>query len=143
MTMILIGIAVATLGGVIRWRTARYDLKDAAIDSAWTLARGKRSEENPTALERKFNDIRSQATWARRATKTARTVAGHFIAQALGVVSLVLMVGVCCSRAWASSGDSTPRPSRSDGPPRNSAHDTLVLRRPPHMPRAIQALRLH
>jgi hypothetical protein len=93
MTMILIGIAIATLGGVIRWRTARYDLKDAAIDSAWKLARGKRSEENPTALERKFNDIRSQATWARRATKTTGTVAGHFIAQALGVVSLVLMLG--------------------------------------------------
>ena len=39
---------------LIRWRVSRYDLKDAAIDSAWTLARGRRTAENPTALEAKY-----------------------------------------------------------------------------------------
>ena len=33
------------------------------------------------------------ATWGGRAKKAAGTVAGHFIAQVLGVVSLVLMLG--------------------------------------------------
>ena len=56
------GTALILIGVLIRWRTARYDLKDAAIDSAWTLARGRRTAENPTALEAKFNEIRSQPT---------------------------------------------------------------------------------
>jgi hypothetical protein len=85
------GAALVLMGLLIRWRTARYDLKDAAIDSAWTLARGRRTAENPTELENKFNDIRSQPTWTGKATKAAGTAAGHFIAQVLGVVALVLM----------------------------------------------------
>ena len=69
-----------------------YDLKDAAIDSAWTLARGKRTAENPTALEAKYRDIQSQPTWTGKATRTAGTVAGHFIAQVLGVAALIMML---------------------------------------------------
>jgi hypothetical protein len=91
--LVVTGILFVLLGILIRWRTARYDLKDAAIDSAWTLARGKRSAENPTALEQKFNDISSQASWTGKATRTAGTVAGHFIAQVLAVVSLVMIIG--------------------------------------------------
>ena len=55
------GAALILIGVLIRWKTARYDLKDAAIDSAWTLARGRRTAENPTALEAKFNEIRVAA----------------------------------------------------------------------------------
>jgi hypothetical protein len=91
--LLVAGTFFVLLGILIRWRTARYDLKDAAIDSAWTLARGKRNAENPTALEQKFNDISSQASWTGKATRTAGTVAGHFIAQALAVVSLVMIIG--------------------------------------------------
>lgn len=90
--LVLSGLLLIVLGAVIRWRTARYDLKDAAIDSAWTLARGKRTTENPTELENKFNEIRNQPTWAGRATKAAGTAAGHFISQVLAVVAVVLAV---------------------------------------------------
>ena len=91
--MMLAGAVSILLGVLMRWRTSRYDLKDAAIDSAWTLARGKRTSENPTALEAKYREIHAQATWGGRDKKAAGTVAGHFIAQVLGVVSLVLMLG--------------------------------------------------
>jgi len=91
--LVLAGLAAILLGILIRWRTSRYDLKDAAIDTVWTLARGKRTAENPTALEAKYQEIRSEPTWSGRAKRTAGTVAGHFIAQALGVVSLVLLLG--------------------------------------------------
>jgi hypothetical protein len=90
--LMLSGAALILIGILIRWKTARYDLKDAAIDSAWTLARRKRTAENPTALEAKFNDIRSQPTWAGKATKAAGTAAGHFAAQILGVVAIVLVL---------------------------------------------------
>ena len=91
--MMLVGAVSILLGGLMRWRASRYDLKDAAIDSAWTLARGKRTAENPTALEARYREIHDQATWGGRAKKAVGTVAGHFIAQVLGVVSLVLMLG--------------------------------------------------
>jgi hypothetical protein len=90
--LMLTGAALVLLGVLIRWRTARHDLKDAAFDSAWTLARGKRTAENPTALEEKFNEIRNQPTWTGRATRAGRTVAGHFIAQVLGVAALIMML---------------------------------------------------
>jgi hypothetical protein len=88
--LMLLGETLIVLAAFIRWRTARYDLKDAAIDSAWTIARRKRTAENPTALETKFNDIRNQPTWTGRATKAAGTAAGHVASQVLAVVALVL-----------------------------------------------------
>jgi hypothetical protein len=91
--IMLAGAALVLVGILIRWRIARYDLKDAAIESAWTLARGKRTAENPTALEEKLHEIRDQPTWGGRARKTAGTVAGHFIAQVMTVVSLVMILG--------------------------------------------------
>jgi hypothetical protein len=92
-TMVMLaGAALILIGILIRWRTSRYDLKDAAVDSAWTLARGKRTAENPTALEAKCRDIRDQPTWGGRATKAAGTVAGHFLAQVMAVVSLAMVL---------------------------------------------------
>ncbi|KAB2919617.1 MAG: hypothetical protein F9K29_04685 [Hyphomicrobiaceae bacterium] len=90
--MMLSGALLVVVGALIRWKVSSYDLKDAAIDSAWTLARGKRTAENPTALETKLNEIASQPTWTGKATKTAGTVAGHFAAQVLGVVALFMML---------------------------------------------------
>lgn len=90
--LMLSGAGLVLLGILIRWRTAHYDLKDAAIDSAWTLLRGRRTAENPTAIEAKLNDIQSQPTWTGKATKAAGTAVGHFVAQVLGVVALVLVL---------------------------------------------------
>jgi hypothetical protein len=89
--LVAAGAGLIVFGILIRWWTGRYDLKDAAIDSAWTIARGRRTAENPTALEEKFNDIRSQPTWRGVAVRAAGTAAGHFAAQVLGVVALVLV----------------------------------------------------
>ena len=90
--LMLSGAVLVLIGFAIRWKVSAYDLKDAAIDSAWTLARGKRTAENPTALEAKYRDIQDQPTWTGKATRTAGTVAGHFIAQVLGVVALIMML---------------------------------------------------
>ena len=102
--LLVVAVALIALGVYIRWRTARYDLKDTAIDSAWSLVRGKRTAENPTALEAKLNDIRFQPTWKGRTIKAAGTVAGHFAAQWLGAVALALVLAICvasCERAAA------------------------------------------
>jgi hypothetical protein len=91
----LSGAILVLLGFAIRWKTSAYDLKDAAIDSAWTLARGKRTADNPTALEAKYRDIQNQPTWTGKATRTAGTVAGHFIAHAALIMMLAgLALGV-------------------------------------------------
>jgi hypothetical protein len=86
------GLALILVGVLIRRRTARYDLKDATIESAWTLARGRRTADNPTALETVFNNVRSQPTWTGKAGKAARTAFGHYAAQILALVALVLVV---------------------------------------------------
>jgi hypothetical protein len=91
--LIASGVISILLGVFVRWRSARYDLKDAAIDSAWTLIRRKRTAENPTALEAKYTEITSAPTWTGKATRAAGTAAGHFVAQVLAVVALVLVVG--------------------------------------------------
>jgi hypothetical protein len=90
--LLLSGAALVLIGVLIRWWSSRYDLKDAAIDSAWTLARGRRTAENPTALESKLDNITSQPTWTGKATRAAGTAAGHVMAQILGVIALVLML---------------------------------------------------
>jgi hypothetical protein len=90
--LMLSGAILVLLGFAIRWKVSAYDLKEAAFDSAWTLARGKRTAENPTALEAKYRDIQNQPTWTGKATRTAGTVAGHFIAQVLGVAALIMML---------------------------------------------------
>jgi hypothetical protein len=90
--LMLSGVVLIVLGALIRWRTARYDLKDAAFDSAWTIVRGKRTAQNPTALETRFNEIRRQPTWTGRATSAAGTAAGHFASQAFAVIALAMVL---------------------------------------------------
>lgn len=91
--LMLAGAVAVLIGMLIRRWAGRYDLKDAAMDSAWTLLRGKRTADNPTALEAKLRDIRSQPTWTGKATKTAGTAIGHFLAQIGQTVALVLLLG--------------------------------------------------
>jgi hypothetical protein len=81
------------LGIAIRWKTSAYDLKDAAIDSG--RGRWRAASARPRIRRRwkaKYRDIQDQATWTGKATKTADTVAGHFIARVLGWVALILML---------------------------------------------------
>jgi hypothetical protein len=88
--------AIAVLAGVLirRW-AARHDLKDAAVDSAWTLLRGRRTADNLTAIEAKLREIQSEPTWTGKATGTAGTAAGHVLAQIGQAVALgLLAVGV-------------------------------------------------
>jgi hypothetical protein len=90
-----VGGIMALLAIVIFWTTSKYDLKGAAMESAWQAARGRRSADNPTALDDKWNAIRNEATVAGKARRTAGTVAGHFIAQFLSVVAtFLLLIGI-------------------------------------------------
>jgi hypothetical protein len=93
--------AVLVLVGILtrRW-SARYDLKDAALDSAWTLLRGRRTAENPTAIEVKLRDITAQGTWTDRATKAAGTGVAHLLAQVGQVIALgLILIGLALTAA--------------------------------------------
>lgn len=86
------GTGLIVLGILIRWWASRYDIKDAVLDSAWQAARGKRSAANPTEVEKRLKEITSQATAAGKVTTAASTVIGHFFAQAIGLVALIIML---------------------------------------------------
>lgn len=90
--LLIAGVAVLLLGFLLWRRMSRYDLKGAAIDSAWQLARGRRTAENPTPIEAKLRDIGSAATVTGKARRAASTVIGHFVAQVLSLVALVMML---------------------------------------------------
>lgn len=89
----LAGAVLSLLAVVIFWRTSKYDLKGAAFDSAWQAARGRRTADNPTALNEKWNAIRNEATVTGKARRTAGTVIGHFVAQMLGVLATFMLIG--------------------------------------------------
>lgn len=86
------GLGLVAAGLLLRWRTARHDLKDKALSSAFQTVRGKRSSDNPTALDRELRDITSQASLTGKAIKAAGKVAGHFVAQVAGLVGLGLLL---------------------------------------------------
>jgi hypothetical protein len=93
--------AVLVLVGILtrRW-ASRYDLKDAALDSAWTLLRGRRTAENVTAIEAKLRDITAQATWSGKVTKAAGTGVAHMLAQIGQVVALgLILIGLALTAA--------------------------------------------
>lgn len=90
--MVIAGAGLLVVGLLLRRWSGRHDLKDAAIDSAWSIALGRRTGDNPTAIEAKLRDIQSQPTWTGKATKTASTAAAHVLAQVTGVAALVLIL---------------------------------------------------
>lgn len=93
--MMIAGAVLFAIGWLMRSWASKRDLKDAAIDSAWTTIRGRRTADNPTALEAKIQEIGSAKTVAGKATRAAGTVAGHFVAQAVGLVGLLgLLLGL-------------------------------------------------
>ncbi len=93
--LMLTGAVLVMAGILIRRWASRYDLKDAALDSAWTLLRGRRTAENPTAIEAKLRDIQAQPTWTGKATKAAGTGIAHMLAQAGQLVAIgLILVGL-------------------------------------------------
>jgi hypothetical protein len=88
-TLPIAGAILILLGILILWRTARYDLKGALIDSVWQLVRGKRTADKPTAIEAKLREIQAETTTTGMAKRAAGQLIGHFVAQALGVVALL------------------------------------------------------
>jgi hypothetical protein len=90
-----VGACLVLAGILLRRWASRYDLKDAAFDSAWTLLRGRRTPENPTALEAKLEDIQSQPTWTGKAARAAGTGIAHALAQVGQVAALgMILVGL-------------------------------------------------
>ncbi|WP_072393966.1 hypothetical protein [Hyphomicrobium sp. CS1GBMeth3] len=86
------GAGVALLALVIMWRVARYDIAGAAFDSAWQVARGKRTAETPTALEEKYNEIAREASYTGKARRAAGTVIGHFAAKVANVIAMIMLL---------------------------------------------------
>jgi hypothetical protein len=74
------------------WRTRRYDIKGAAIDSAWPLATRRRTKDNPTAVEDIARQIGSSPRLVGKARRKAYAVRGHFLAQPLSVSALFMLV---------------------------------------------------
>ena len=100
--MMIWGAALALLAILIMWRVSRYDLAGAAVDSAWQMARGKRSAEHPTALEEKYNEIAREASLTGKAKRTAGTVIGHFAAKVANFVAIIMLLGgaVLVAAGW-------------------------------------------
>lgn len=92
--MMISGAGLALLALLIMWRVSRYDLAGAAFDSAWQVARGRRTAETPTALEEKYREIAREASVTGKARRAAGTVIGHFAAKvASAFATLLLLAG--------------------------------------------------
>lgn len=87
------GGGLVLLALLIWWRTGRYDIKGAAVDSVWQIARGKRSADNPTPIEVMAGEIGAEATHIGKAKRTAFTVIAHFIAQVLSFMAYFILLG--------------------------------------------------
>lgn len=90
--MMIWGAGLALVAIFIMWRISRYDLAGAAFDSAWHLARGKRTAESPTALEEKYNEIAREASVTGKARRAAGTVIGHFAAKVLNLIAILMLL---------------------------------------------------
>lgn len=98
--MMIWGGGLILLAVLIMWRMSRYDLKDAAFDAAWQVARGRRTAENPTEIEKRLGEITGEATVTGKAKRAAGTVIGHVAAQVLGVLAwLMILIGTALAAA--------------------------------------------
>ena len=90
--MMIWGAGVALVAILIMWRVSRYDLAGAAMDSAWQVARGKRTADNPTALEEKLSEIAGEASVTGKARRAAGTVIGHFAAKVASLIAMLMLL---------------------------------------------------
>ena len=89
--MMIWGGALVVLAAFVMWRISSYDLAGAAFDSAWQVARGRRTAENPTAIEEKLSEINAAASVTGKARRAAGTLIGHFVAKVLGTVAMLML----------------------------------------------------
>lgn len=89
--LIVWGGGLVLVAALIMWRISSYDLAGAAFDSAWQVARGKRTAENPTVIEQKMRDINAAATATGKAKRAVGTVLGHFVAKVLGTAAMLML----------------------------------------------------
>lgn len=90
--MMIWGAGLAFLAVLIMWRVSRYDLAGAAFDSAWQMARGKRTAENPTALEQRYDEIAREASVTGKARRAAGTVISHFAAKVANLIAILMLL---------------------------------------------------
>ena len=90
--MMIWGAGIALFALFIIWRVSRYDLAGAAVDSAWQVATGQRTSENPTALEQKLRDINAGASVGGKAKRAAGTVIGHFAAKVANFIAILMLL---------------------------------------------------
>lgn len=86
---------VLFLIGVWFWRWASrnsVDLKGAAVGAAWQGVRQGRVDV-PDELKNRFNEIASESSNAKRATKAGGMAVRHALAKVFTIVGLVGMLG--------------------------------------------------
>lgn len=88
-------------GLLLMWRVSRYDIKGMLWDSAFHVALRRRTRENPTPIEAKLAEIAAADTHTGKAKRLAATAIGHFVAQVLSIVALVLMAVGALLAAYA------------------------------------------
>lgn len=91
MHLILGGSILSAAGLLMMWWAGRYDLRGAAWASLSDVVLRRRARDNPSALERKWQEIAREATTGGKARRFATTVLGHFIAQAIGAGATILV----------------------------------------------------
>lgn len=88
---LITGGGILLVGFLLLWWMSRYDVKGMLWDSAFHIALRRRTRENPTPIEAKLREITAAPTHAGKAKRLAVTAIGHFVAQVLSLVALLLM----------------------------------------------------
>lgn len=104
--MLAFGIAAVALG-VMFWRwSARHgiDLKGAAVSGAFAAVKSRKMPTIPDQLQIHLDAVAAQKTNVGRAQIVGGSVARHFIAKAVGLVSYIALIGgmvtIAASLLW-------------------------------------------
>ncbi len=91
--LLIAGAVTILIGLLIRRFVSRYDFAGLAMNSAWQVARGRRTAESPTEIEERLNEITAATTTFGKARRLGGNVIGHFVAPILGLIGLILILG--------------------------------------------------
>ena len=86
------GALLLLVGILIRRIVARYDFRGMLTNSAWHVARGRRTAEHKTEIEERFDEIASAATNFGKARRLTENVVGHFVAPVMGLIGLLCIL---------------------------------------------------
>ncbi len=85
---------IAVVIGLLMYRWAgRHDLKGAAIDAAWQVAKSRGKSAITPALQAELDAFKARPSTIDRTKQAAGLAARHFIAQAVSIISYVLILG--------------------------------------------------